>query len=274
VEPAIGTDHGVADIASWHEVVIVESTLEMRTPGGADGGTVQRPGVSRTAVRVARIELVGLAGVGKSHLARRLATWFGAQAVEHVTISPSWRDLPALPRVIGDLAPLLGLVLRSGGASPAARVRYCRGLIVHAWRDAAVVRSLPGRRVVIVEEGWFHKLRQLRRVTRTNTTFADLPERVGRRHFKADLVVLLTADATEICARKLRRRGRPVTPETLAQQYVESGALGQWDEYAKTRLDLEQAAASHQQRFVEIDYGDGFDLERDLVPHLRWLDLA
>jgi len=110
--------------------------------------------------------------------------------------------------------------------------------------------------VVIDEDGRFHKLRRLRRVTRSEIAFADLPERVGGPHFVADLVLLVTADPMQICARKLRRTGRPVTPETLTQQYADSGALGQWDEYARTRRDLKQATERHGQRFVAIEYVD------------------
>ena len=65
-----------------------------------------------------------------------------------------------------------------------------------------------------------------------------------------------------------------MTPATLAQQYADSARLGQWDEYDRTRRDLEQAAERRQQRFVEIDYEEGFEVERDLGPHLRRLGLA
>lgn len=215
-----------------------------------------------------------MAGVGKSHLARRLFAWYGDRAVEHSSVTPSWSDLPALPRTIGELAPLLLQVLRSGGSSAAVRIRFCRRLLVHAWRDAVITRSMRGQRVVIDEEGWFHKLRQLRRVMGSDIAFADLPESVSRRHFDADLVLLLTADPAQICARKLRRKGKRVTPETLAQQYADSAALGQWDELARTRHDLEQAAALRLQRFVEIDYGESFDFDRDVVSQLRRFELA
>jgi hypothetical protein len=254
----------------WHSMAV--SPRNLPPSYDADRVGVRRSDVVRPTERVTKIELVGLAGVGKSHLARRLVAWFGGRAAEHSEVSPTWRDLPELPRTLADLAPVLRMVMRSGGASWGVRVRFCQRLVVHAWRDAAVERSLRGRNVVIIEEGWFHKLRQLRRITRTETTFAELAGRLGRRRVEADLVVLLTADATEICARKLRRKGRPVTPETLARQYAKSAALGQWDEYARTRLDLEQAAARFQQRFVEIDYGATFDFERDLVPHLPSLE--
>jgi hypothetical protein len=254
---------------------MARSRSEMRSFVGADPVVLQRPNASLATerARVIRIELVGLAGVGKSHLARRLCAWYEGQALELDSVKPSWRQLDTLLRTIGGLAPLVFHVLRSGGSSAAVRLRFCGRFVLHEWRVAVMERSTRARRVVIDEEGRFHKLRQLRRVTRSDIALSDLPENVARMHFTADLVLLLTADPMEICARKLLRKGKPVTPETLAQQHAESGAIGQWDEYARTRRDLEQAAERYHQNFLEIEYVDDFDIDRDLGPHLKRLGL-
>jgi hypothetical protein len=254
---------------------MAKSRSSLRTLVGAEPVVLQPPpSLVPERARVVRIELVGLAGVGKSHLAKRLCTWYDGRALELDSVEPSWRHLIALLRTMGELAPLIFRVLRAGGSSAGVRMRFCGRFVLHEWRVAVLARSAHGKRVVIDEEGQFHKLRQLRRVTRTDIAFSDLPVSVARRHFAADLVLLLTADPMEICARKLLRKGRPITPETLAQQHADSGAIGQWDEYARTRRDLEQAAELYQQRFMEIQYGGDFDIDRDLVPHLRRLGLT
>jgi len=142
-------------------------------------------------------------------------------------------------------------------------------LFAHAWREEIVARLVPPPDFVLVEEGWYHKMRRLRRFLGHEVTYRDLAPDVRAGLFGADFVVFLTADPLEVCRRKLQRWGVPVTPEELARQYARSEALGQWREDAYTRDDLQQAAESDGLRFVELVYGDGFDVVGELVPLLE-----
>ncbi len=213
------------------------------------------------------VELVGLAGVGKSHLEARLAAWFGERALAPSAAATTVVQLPDLLRALVRVLPLVAYVLRGTGSPLGERARFSLHLVAHAWREAVTVRRAP--QVVLASTGWYHKLRRIRRFHHGQRSFAELPAAAKRRLFDVDLVLLVHADPATICARKLRRSGTEVTPETIARQYARSDARGQWDEYALTRRDLEEAAELHGQRFMEIDYRDDFDLERDLIPHLR-----
>ena len=214
------------------------------------------------------IELVGLAGVGKSHLTAGLLDLYGDRAVDLTSITPSLRTLPHLVPALVDAAPIMWLLMRRGFVGGQKRVRFAKAVLMQAWRERIVAHRGLRDCVVIVEEGWFHKLRQLRRLAGSGLSYRTLPGALRRRVARAHLVLYLTADDDTVCARKLRRRGIPVTPETLRRQYLESEALGQWREHLHTSFDLREAAAESQLRYEVIDYHDGFNLESDLLPLL------
>jgi len=143
--------------------------------------------------------------------------------------------------------------------------------MVYSWRELAALRAWPRPEFVLSEEGWFHKLRRLRRFMRPGTTYADLPVLVSTRLFRPDLVVFLTVDPLTACARKLQRWGVRVTPEELVKQYERSAALGQWEEDDLTRIDLDQASAAVGLRYVELNYTEDLDLLEGLIPILEGL---
>ena len=218
--------------------------------------------------------MVGLAGVGKSHLKARLLELFGNRAIDLALVHTSVRSIPQLVPALVEAAPVVWLLLRSHRVTLQRRLRFARAIVVQAWRVRIVARQLDPECVVIVEEGWFHKLRQLRRIARPGLSYGSLPAALRRRIARTDLVLFLIADTEELCARKLRRKGIPVTRETLRRQYLESEALGQWNEYLHTQVDLRQAAAEHQVRHEVIDYHERFDLANDLLPLLERHDVA
>lgn len=220
------------------------------------------------------IELVGLAGVGKSHLKARLLELFGDRGVDLDSVPTSLQRVPQLVPALVETAPLVWLLVRPGPGRPQRRFRFARAIVMQAWRERIVARVGHRDRVVIAEEGWFHKLRQLRRLARPGLSYGSLPGAVRRRIARADLVLFLTADTEALCARKLRRKGIAVTPETLRRQYLESEALGQWNEGLHTQVDLRQAADEHQVRHEVIDYHEHFELEDDLLPLLERHGLA
>ncbi len=218
--------------------------------------------------------MVGLAGVGKSHLKARLLDWFGDRGLDLGVVGTPPRSLPQLVPALLDTAPLMWFLLRSRRVTWQRRLRFARAIVSQAWRERIVARTKSRDCVVIVEEGWFHKLRQLRRFSGSGLSYGSLPAAVRRRVARADLVLFMTADSDALCARKLRRKGMPVTPETLRRQYLESEALGQWNEHLHTQFDLRQAADEHQVRFEVLDYHERFDLEADLLPVLERHDVA
>jgi hypothetical protein len=243
----------------------VNAPSDPRSPRRASGGRAD--GRRSTPLT---IELVGLAGVGKSHLKARLLALFGDRAVDLDSVRTSLRWWPQLVPALVDTAPLLRLLVRPGGVRRRRRrLRFGRAIVMQAWRERIVAREGQRDRVVIAEEGWFHKLRQLRRLARPGLSYGSLPGAVRRRIARADLVLFLTADTEALCARKLRRKGIAVTPETLRRQYRESEALGQWTEHLHTQSDLRQAADEHRVRYEVIDYHERFDLEVDLLPLLE-----
>ena len=243
--------------------VHVSDSSDPRLPRRASSDGTASP---RSALR--RIELVGLAGVGKSHLKVRLLELLGDRGVDvgAVTASPRW--LPQLVGALLDTAPLLWLLLRSQRVTRQQRFRFARATVVHAWRERIIARQASPDCIVVSEEGWFHKLRQLRRFAGPRLSYGSLPGPLRRRIARADLVLFLTAETDVLCARKLRRKGIPVTPETLRRQYLESEALGQWSEHLNTQFDLRQAANEHQVRYEVVDYHESFDFEDDLLPLL------
>jgi len=213
--------------------------------------------------------LVGLAGVGKSHLKARLLELFGNRAIDLELVHTSVRSIPQLVPALVDTAPVVWLLLRSHRVTRQRRLRFARAIVMQAWRERIVARDGGPGSIVIAEEGWFHKLRQLRRMVDAGLSYGSLPAALRRRIARAALVLFLTADTEALCARKLRRKGIPVTAETLRRQYVESEALGQWNEHLHTQFDLRQAAQEHQVRHEVIDYHEHFDLENDLLPLLE-----
>ena len=215
------------------------------------------------------VELVGLAGVGKTHLKKQLMVLLGDRCFDLVSYRPSWRDATSLPLAIWKAMPLSWYVMRASTRPLAVRVRLFKRFMADAWRQEAVARLRRRPEFVLLEEGWFHKLRRLRQVVDPSTTYRDLPEAVRRRLLNPDLVVFVTADPVVTCKRKLQRSGRPITPEEIALQYARSGARGQWEEDALTRLDLEQASAAAGVPHIEIEYGEDFDVAATLIPLLE-----
>ena len=224
---------------------------------------------SRSADRPRCLELVGLAGVGKSHLMKRLSEHYGARQVDLARQRVTASDAGALGSALMRMAPLYGYIARSNGFGTRDSWVTSRQFTYFAWQEEVAMRTAPPPELLLAEEGWFHKLRRLRRLLGTDVTFSELPEGIRRRLFRADAVVIMTADPMEICARKLRRRGRDVTDSSLAQQYAQSAALGQWEELDLTRQDVRQAAEMHGLAYVEIDYRHGYDVETELLPALR-----
>ena len=215
------------------------------------------------------IEFVGLAGVGKSHLNRRLVAWYGSRALDLDAVAPRRLGLGAWWHALSVVVPVFAPVLAAGPAPARKRWRFLRQALALAAREAWARRYLTSDVVVLSEEGWFHKLREFRRLTGSDTSFADLAVAARARLFYADLVILLTAEPEVVCARKLRRRGIEVTPESVARQYAASRALGQWDEHRKSVRDLEEAATKATCDFQVIDYRPGFDVVAELVPLLE-----
>jgi hypothetical protein len=212
-----------------------------------------------------KLELVGLAGVGKSHLRRQLIARLPDRCVDvhALGLSPiSLRRFPAAARRVSSLVQYL---LSSPG-DRFAKLSYCGRLLHFAWLEEEADQLTDRPRIALAEEGWYHKLRHVRRLLGRDVAYLDLPLASRQHLFRADVVIHVTADPMEICARKLRRNGREVTPESLAEQYARSGARGQWQEQDLTRRDLAQAAGSRNLRVFEIDYGPGFDVGRDLIP--------
>ena len=215
------------------------------------------------------VELVGLAGVGKTHLKRQLVALLGDRCLDLVGLRLSVRDVRSLPAAWRRAAPLGWYVMTASGGQPLpVRASVAKGLLRYGWASAAAAR-LPQPPRFVVAEGWFHKLRRVRKLLGRETTFRDLPASVRGRLGMPDLVLLVTADPMVICQRKLKRSGQPVTPESLERQYARSGERGQWDEDRLTRIDLEQAASETGLRFVEIDYGPEYDVAGELVPLLE-----
>lgn len=215
------------------------------------------------------VELVGVAGVGKTHLKKQLVALLGDRCLDLVRLRLSYRDASSLPDAWRRAAPLGWYVMTaSAGQSLPVRAMVAKGLLRYGWASAAAARRpLPPR--FVVAEGWFHKLRRVRKLLGRETTFLDLPLSVRSRLGMPDLVLLVTADPMVICQRKLKRSGTPVTPEALERQYARSGARGQWDEDRLTRIDLQQAASETGLRFVEIDYSPEYDVAGELVPLLE-----
>ena len=215
------------------------------------------------------VELVGVAGVGKSHLKMQLAVHLRGRYVDVMATRPSLRNAHLLAAATRRLAPLFRYVMLSSLKNLLPRLNYCLQLLRYAWREELAWRASPQPEFIVSDEGWFHKLRRIRRFLRPDLAYLDLPASVRRRLFRPDIVVFVTADEYVICARKLRRKGEDVTPEALAAQHARSGALGQWGERELTTRDLEQAAASDGLRYVEIDYRDDFDVASELLPILE-----
>ena len=217
------------------------------------------------------VELVGLAGVGKSHLARELAAHLGTRCVTVRSPRRSLRSLVHLPVAVARVAPLCWYVLVCCPREPVVRLRYAVHLVHHAWAEEAALRAPGPAEYVLAEEGWFHKLRRLRKIVEPTTTFDDLPAAVRARLFRADAVVFLTADPEVICERKLRRTGRAVTARSLREQHERMAHRGQWAEDELTRKDLAQAVEANGLCRLEIDYGPSFDVAIELVPVLEQL---
>ncbi len=214
------------------------------------------------------LEFVGLAGVGKSHLKERLRHYLGTRSIDVVTQRVPPTNLVLHVEALRRFAPLARFILATSSADLSARVATSMYFLHYAGRELAAARSVPRPDVLVSDEGWFHKLRRLRRLVDSDMSFADLPRAARESLFGADLVVFVTADPMEICRRKLRRKGVPETKASIAEQYAKSDRLGQWQEEALSRRDLDQAVAMLNVSYVEIDYRPDFDLERDLLPHL------
>lgn len=220
------------------------------------------------------IELVGVAGVGKTHLKRQLVKLLGDCCLDLVGFRFSYRHLRSLPAALRRAAPLCWYVMTSGKRQPlSVRARVSKGLLRYGWAAAAAAR-LPQPPRFVLAEGWFHKLRRVRKLVEPDTTFARLPAYVRRGLSMPDLVLFVTADPMIICERKLMRSGGSITPQSLERQYARSAARGQWEEDGFTRIDLEQAAAEANLRFIEVDFGPDYDVAGDLVPLLESLQLG
>jgi hypothetical protein len=218
-----------------------------------------------------KLELVGLAGVGKSHLKSQLIARLPERLIDVHRLGLALTSLRTLPAAVSRVGSLVWFMLMSSPRDPFAKLRFCGRLLHLAWLEEEADRLIDRSMIALAEEGWYHKLRHLRRLLGRDVAFLDLPAASRQHLFRADVVIHVTADPMEICARKLRRNGREVTPDTLAEQYARSGARGQWQEQALTRRDLDQAAGSRGLRVIEIDYGPHFDVDRDLVPTVTGL---
>lgn len=254
---------------------------------GSEGGGAMPPRTPSTSGRVVAgergaprplyVELVGLAGIGKTHLKSRLLALFGERCLDLVAFHPPLRDLRLLPAAWRRAAPLAWFVLtsRSRSQHPTrrafARAKVPLRLLSHAWREEAVARMPLRPDFVLSEEGWFHKLRRLRRFLPPGTTYLDLPPAARQRAFRPDVVLFLTADPMEVCRRKLTRSGGPITPESLARQFERSGARGQWEEDGFSRVDLAQASVEVGLQPIEFVYDADFDVAGELVPMLERL---
>ena len=215
------------------------------------------------------VELVGVAGVGKTHLKQQLGALLGDRCLDLVGLRLSYRDASSLPAAWRRAAPLGWFVMTASKGQPLpVRAMVAKGLLRYGWASAAAARQPHPPRFVLAE-GWFHKLRRVRKLVGPETTFLHLPLSVRSRLGMPDLVLLVTADPMVICQRKLKRAGEAVTPEALERQYARSGARGLWDEDRLTRIDLQQAASETGLRFVEIDYGPEYDVAGELVPLLE-----
>lgn len=217
------------------------------------------------------VELVGLAGVGKSHLNRRLVHALEARCVDVFSVRPSIKHAPDLVKTAIRRAPVFLYLAASPAASPGLKLRHLGKLFYYAWREEIARRQAPSGAILLSQEGWYHKLRKIRKALRPGVCFGDLPPAVRRSAFRADTVIFINPHPRRICERKLRRKGEPVTAETLARQYTWTKQLGQWDEADRTRHDLRDAARLHGLRYLEIDYGDDFDVEAELLPELARL---
>ncbi len=235
----------------------VAHSLTRRSKGRASAGARPRS-----------LELVGLAGVGKSHLKDRLRNFLGGRSVDVVTQRVPPTNLVLHVDALRRCAPLVRYLLTRSSSNLSARVATSMYFLHYAGRELAAARSVPRVDVLVSDEGWFHKLRRLRRLVGSETSFADLPRDARETLFGADLVVFVTADPMEVCRRKLRRKGIAETEASIAKQYAESDRLGQWQEEGLSRRDLEQAAAMLGVTYVEIDYRPDFDIELELLPHL------
>ena len=222
------------------------------------------------------IELVGTAGVGKSHLQGRLLELLGSQAADPYSFGWSVNDLRSVVGAVVRFAPMFAFMLRSSRETKKTRqiLKYSMRLLRYAFQEERARRARVPPRVVVSANGWYHKLRQVRRLLDPSLRFEHLPGSVQRELFRASVVVHVTADPLEICARKLRRSGEDVTECSLAAAYERAAEAGQWQEYGPSREDLEQAARSRGLKVIEIVYDDGYSVERELLPMLIGLGVV
>lgn len=235
---------------------------------------VTSAGRRRTGGATLSVELVGLAGVGKSHLRRQLVLLLGDRCFDLLACRPSLRHVSGLPRAVYRALRLSWYLFRSSDFRPTPPLRTIARFVLYAWREEFATRSQVLPDFVLIEEGWFQKLRWMRKVAGPTVTYGELPARVRRGFLRADVVLFLTADPMVVCERKLVRSGKPVTPESLERQYQRSGELGQWEEDCYTRIDLQQASAEMGLHHVEVAYGPDFDEATDLLPLLERLRQA
>lgn len=246
-------------------MIPLEHVSVIREEGSDSSGRGQRPRL---------VEFVGIAGVGKTHLKAQLTPYL-ANYVDVFTVHTSIFSVRSILAASLRFAPLFAYLLRlSSTRNLLATMQYSARLLRYAWLEEQALRVSPAPSYVLSDEGWYHKLRKIRRFARSTVGFGDLPISVRERIFRADVVVLLSADPSEVCARHLRRNNIPVTADTLARQYERSPALGQWQEHELTREDLRQATGVTQVHVVEIDYRPDFDVAAELLPELRRLGIT
>ena len=220
------------------------------------------------------VELVGTAGVGKTHLQGRLLGSLGSQAADPYSFRRSLTDPRSVVAAAARFAPMFVFMLRSSRHGWGQLLKYSATLFRYAFQEERANRAPRQPRVVVSGNGWYHKLRHVRRLVGKDLRFDDLPRRVRSELFRASIVVHVTADPMDVCARKLRRRGEDVTQSSLAAAYERAAERGQWQEEEQSREDLEQAARSHGIEVIEIVYRDGYCVERELMPTLIGLGIV